>query len=306
MNIMDNIIIETKKLDFFFKRDQRILQSLDLKVPAGSIYGFLGPNGAGKTTTLRLLLGLLRKQEGTISIFGKPFLPNRIEILQRTGSLIEQPSIYLHLTGKENLELFRLNYGVEKKRIMEVLKIVHLVDAANKKVKAYSLGMKQRLAIAIALLNDPALLILDEPTNGLDPNGIIETRELLKSLNKDHGKTILVSSHLLTEIEKMATHVGIIHKGKLLFQGTLQELQQLKSKQSMIEIEVNDVLKAQQLLGGRFPVKEVNGTKVHVSFESKDRSAALNELLVKEGIQVYQLSTMHNDLENLFIQITSE
>jgi ABC-type multidrug transport system ATPase subunit len=303
---MENIIIETKNLDFFFKSDQKILQSLDLKVPAGSIYGFLGPNGAGKTTSLRLLLGLLRKQKGSISIFGKPFQENRIEILRRTASLIEQPSLYLHLTGKENLELFRLNYGVEKKRVMEVLKIVHLLDAANKKVKAYSLGMKQRLAVAIALLNDPALLILDEPTNGLDPNGIIETRELLKALNKDHGKTILVSSHLLSEVEKMATHVGIIHKGKLLFQGPLHELQQLKSKQSVIEIEVNDALKAQQLLGGRFPVKQVNGTKVQVSFESKDRSAALNELLVKEGIQVYQLATTQNDLENIFIQITSE
>lgn len=306
MNIMNNIIIETKQLDFFFKRDQKILQSLNLKVPAGSIYGFLGPNGAGKTTTLRLLLGLLRKQEGDITIFGKPFQENRIAILQRTGSLIEQPSLYLHLSGKENLELFRLNYGVEKTRITEVLKIVHLVDAANKKVKAYSLGMKQRLAIAIALLHDPELLVLDEPTNGLDPNGIIETRELLKSLNRDHGKTILVSSHLLTEVEKMATHVGIIHKGKLLFQGPLQELQQLKSKQSMLEIEVNDALKAQQILGGRFPVKLVNGAKVQVNFESKDRSAALNELLVKEGIQVYQLATTQNDLENLFIQITSE
>jgi lantibiotic transport system ATP-binding protein len=303
---MENIIIETKNLDFFFKSDQKILQSLDLKVPAGSIYGFLGPNGAGKTTSLRLLLGLLRKQKGSISIFGKPFQENRIEILRRTASLIEQPSLYLNLTGKENLELFRLNYGLEKKRVMEVLKIVHLLDAANKKVKAYSLGMKQRLAVAIALLNDPALLILDEPTNGLDPNGIIETRELLKALNKDHGKTILVSSHLLSEVEKMATHVGIIHKGKLLFQGPLHELQQLKSKQSVIEIEVNDALKAQQLLGGRFPVKQVNGTKVQVSFESKDRSAALNELLVKEGIQVYQLATTQNDLENIFIQITSE
>jgi len=161
------------------------------------------------------------------------------------------------------------------------------------------------LAIAIALLHDPEILILDEPTNGLDPNGIIETRELIRHLNLEFGKTILVSSHLLAEVEKMATHLGIIHKGKLLFQGPLQELQQLKSKQSAIEIEVSDTGKAQQVLGN-FPIKQVNGTKVLVNFESKERTAQLNTLLVKEGVDVYHLAVTQNDLENLFIQITSE
>jgi ABC-type multidrug transport system ATPase subunit len=302
---MKQPVIETKQLQFAFGASQQILHNLNLQVPAGSIYGFLGPNGAGKTTTLRLLLGLLKKQQGNITLFGKDIQQHRMNILRRLGTLIEQPSLYLHLTGKENLQIFRLTYQCSKSRIDEVLHLVRLQQAANKKVKAYSLGMKQRLAIAIALLHDPEILILDEPTNGLDPNGIIETRELIKELNRKQGKTILVSSHLLGEVEKMATHVGIIHKGKLLFQGPLQELQQLKSKQSAIEVEVNDTLKAQRVLGN-FPIKQVNGTKVLVNFESKERTAQMNTLLVQEGIDVYHLAVTQNDLENLFIQITSE
>lgn len=302
---MSRLIIETTNLDFSFRSGQKILQALCLQVPAGSIYGFLGPNGAGKTTTLRLLLGLLKNQDGAITLFGKNFVPNRIEILKRLGSLIEQPSLYLHLTGRENLEIFRHTYGCDKKRIDEVLGIVRMTYAMRKRVKTYSLGMKQRLSIAMALLHDPELLILDEPTNGLDPNGIIETRELIKELNQQHGKTILVSSHMLAEVEKMATHVGIIHKGKLLFQGPLSELQQLKSKQSAIEIEVSDTKRAEALLQA-FPVRNVNGTRVLINFESRERIAEMNKMLVNEGIDVYQLSMTHNDLENLFIQITSE
>lgn len=301
---MSQPLIQTTNLNFSFSNGQPILHALNLQVAKGSVYGFLGPNGAGKTTTLRLLLGLLKNQQGTISIFGQEFTQHRIAILKRLGSLIEQPSLYLHLTGRENLEVFRLTYQCDKKRIDEVLDIVRLKDAAHKKAKAYSLGMKQRLAIAIALLHDPELLILDEPTNGLDPNGIIETRELIKHLNKEHGKTILVSSHLLSEVEKMATHVGIIHKGKVVFQGTLPELQQLTSKQSAVEIEVSDTSKATNLLS-QYPVRHINGTRILVNFESKERTAALNKLLVQEGVDVYRLSVTQDDLENLFIQLTS-
>jgi ABC-2 type transport system ATP-binding protein len=270
---MQTAVIETQHLHFSFQAGQKILDDLNLQVPTGSIYGFLGPNGAGKTTTLRLLLGLLKKQEGDLTLFGRNFQRNRLDILRRIGSLIEQPSLYLHLTGKENLEIFRLTYQCDKNRINEVLELVRLQQAANKKVKNYSLGMKQRLAIAIALLHDPEVLILDEPTNGLDPNGIIETRELIKQLNREFGKTILVSSHLLSEVEKMATHVGIIHHGKLLFQGSLQQLQQLQSQQSVIEIEVNDTTKAQQVIKDHFPLKHVNGSRLVVDYESRERSA---------------------------------
>jgi ABC-2 type transport system ATP-binding protein len=252
------------------------------------------------------LLGLLSNQSGTIRLFGQDFVKNRIALLRRLGSLIETPSIYTHLTGLENLEIFRLSYQCEKKRIGEVLELVSLTQAAHKKTKAYSLGMKQRLAIAISLLHAPELLILDEPTNGLDPTGIIETRELIKKLNRESGTTILVSSHMLAEVEKMATHVGIINKGKLLFQGPLSELQQLKSKTSAVELEVSDTTRARLLLQDEFPLQAVNGTRIHVAFESRERCAAINHLLVAAGVQVYQMAVTQNDLENLFIQITNE
>jgi len=200
---------------------QTALDNISLSIPKASIYGFLGANGAGKTTTLRLLLGLIKKQKGNITLFENDLMVNRISMLKKIGSLIEQPSLYSHLSGKENLHVFGLAYPYSRKRIDEVIKTVGLTAAADKKVKAYSLGMKQRLAIAIALLHDPELLILDEPTNGLDPNGIIDVRNLIKKLNSE-GRTIIVSSHLLSEVEKVATHVGIIHNGKIVFEGTPQ------------------------------------------------------------------------------------
>jgi len=283
---------------------QIVLDNISMHIPQGSIYGFLGPNGAGKTTTLRLILGLLEKQNGSVFIFGKEFKSHRIAVLKKTGSLIEQPSLYLHLTAKENLEVFRLSYQCEKKRISEVLSIAGLVAATNKKVKAFSLGMKQRLALAIALLHDPELLILDEPTNGLDPNGIIETRDLIKQLNTEQGKTILVSSHLLSEIEKMATDVAIIHKGKILFAGELQELQKARSGHSFIEMEVDDTGKAMQVLTGRFSVQLINN-KLSIGFENKEQVAIINAMLIQQEIKVYHLSVRQDDLENLFIQIIS-
>ncbi len=184
---MNTAIIKTTSLNFSFAKGQKTLHDVNLEVPKGSIYGFLGPNGAGKTTTLRLLLGLLNNQEGSIEIFDKDFIKNRIEVLKHIGSLIEQPSLYGHLTATENLEIYRRIYGVQKSRAPQVLKMVGLEGTANKKAKQFSLGMKQRLSIAVALLHQPELLILDEPTNGLDPNGIIETRELIKKLNRKHG-----------------------------------------------------------------------------------------------------------------------
>jgi len=201
-----------------------VLDRIGLRVPAGSIYGFLGPNGAGKTTTLRLVLGLLRKQSGRIEVFGKAFETDRLGILGRTGSLIESPSLYASLTAEENLRVWQKVYRCPEKRIDEVLVLTGLAETGRKRAGRFSLGMKQRLAIAIALLNDPALLILDEPTNGLDPEGIVAMRELFRMLNRERQVTILISSHLLGEMEKLITHAGIIHKGRLLFQGSLEEL----------------------------------------------------------------------------------
>src|SRR5882757_9048317 len=215
------MVIETSNLTFNFG-DQTVVKSLSLQVPEGSIYGFLGPNGAGKTTTIKLLLNLLKTQEGSISIFDLELQSNRIKILSQIGSLIEQPAIYLHLSGKENLMNRALLLQIPETRVDEMLTLVHLQDAAQKKAGQYSLGMKQRLGIALALLSDPKLLILDEPTNGLDPNGIIEIRELIIRLVQEHKKTVFISSHLLAEVERMATHVGIIDKGQMLFREALR------------------------------------------------------------------------------------
>ena len=302
---MSGLIIQTQGLDYSFNRSGKILDDVNLNVPQGSIYGFLGPNGAGKTTTLRLILGLLRMQKGRIEVFGKSFLQHRMPVLKRIGSLIEQPSLYGHLTAKENLEINRLIYRCSRSRIAEVLHVVGLENTGNKKAKQFSLGMKQRLSVAVALLHQPELLILDEPTNGLDPNGIIETRELIKKLNKEHNTTILVSSHILNEVERMATHVGIIHKGKMLFQGTLNELQQMKSRQTSLELETNDNEKAVEILGLKYTPQHQNG-KIILPFNSNEQSAAINRMLVQNGIDVHSLYQQQDDLEQLFIDITSD
>jgi lantibiotic transport system ATP-binding protein len=300
---MHTPVIQTTNLNFSFGNGVKTLDNVNLLVPQGSVFGFLGPNGAGKTTTLRLLLGLLKNQQGKLEIFGQEFSSHRIDILKRLGSLIEQPSLYLHLTAKENLDIYRLIYKVPKTRVEEVLKIVGLENTGKKKAKQFSLGMKQRLSIAIALLHQPELLILDEPTNGLDPNGIIETRELIKRLNREHNTTILVSSHILNEMERMATHVGIIHKGKMLFQGTLPELQKMKTSQTALEIETNDNSKAAQLLQD-FAVKQQEG-KILLPFQSKENTAHINKLLINSGLDVYALHPQQSDLEQLFLDITS-
>jgi ABC-type multidrug transport system ATPase subunit len=302
---MRNAVIETNHLDYAFQKGQPILHDINLHVPQGSIYGFLGPNGAGKTTTLRLLLGLLQNEQAGIRLFGQEMASSRIDILRRTGSLIEQPSLYLHLTGQENLEVFRRSYECTKSRIGEVLRITGLSDAAHKKAKAYSLGMKQRLAIAIALLHDPELLIMDEPTNGLDPNGIIEIRELIRELNSQQGKTVLVSSHLLAEVEKVATHVGIIHHGRLLFQGTIAELQTMQFQHSLVEVEVDDMVRTEQIIAGRFAIIRQQGHTVHISHSEPDEVAMINQMLVHGGVRVSRLGVVGDDLEELFLQIIS-
>src|SRR5476651_1669272 len=250
------MVISTEGLSFNFG-NQQVVKSLALQVPEGSIYGFLGPNGAGKTTTIKLLLNLLKIQSGSIQIFEQDIQHHRTQILSQIGSLIEQPAIYQHLTGKENLLNRALLLQVPIKRVDEMLALVQLTNAANKKAGQYSLGMKQRLGIALALLADPKLLILDEPTNGLDPNGIIEIRELLMRLVKDHGKTVFISSHLLAEIERMATHVGIINRGELLFQGSIEELSALSQPLVQIEAE-NTAAAANFLKTHKFDVTDVN------------------------------------------------
>jgi ABC-type multidrug transport system ATPase subunit len=239
------MVIRTDRLSFNFG-DQQVVKAVSLEVPQGSIYGFLGPNGAGKTTTIKLLLNLLHADNGTVQIFDKDIQTHRIEILGQIGSLIEQPAIYGHLSGRENLHNRAILLQVAPARVEKMLELVRLKAAADKKASKYSLGMKQRLGIALALLADPKLIILDEPTNGLDPNGIIEVRQLLMRLVKEEGKTVFVSSHLLAEIERMATHVGIINHGELVFQGSIEELSGLSKP--LVQVELADSVDAANLL----------------------------------------------------------
>jgi lantibiotic transport system ATP-binding protein len=298
------MVIDTQGLSFHFG-SQQVVKSLSLQVPEGSIYGFLGPNGAGKTTTIKLLLNLLKTDQGSIHIFGKELQSNRIAILSQIGSLIEQPAIYSHLSGKENLMNRALLLEVPEKRVDEMLKLVHLENAATKKAGKYSLGMKQRLGIALALLPDPQLLILDEPTNGLDPNGIIEIRELLIRLVSQYKKTVFVSSHLLGEIERMATHVGIIDHGELLFQGSIQDLQAISQPQVQIEVD-NTVDVANFLKKQGVTVNDISEDHLTVPFTSKTQMAEINGLLTRNNYLVYSIHKIQKDLEKLFLDITQK
>lgn len=303
---MSGYILETRGLSHHFGA-QPILREVDLKVPPGSIFGFLGPNGAGKTTTLRLVLGLLRKQRGSVLFFGKELSEDRIGILRRVGTLIEQPSLYGHLSGRENLQIYQKIYRSSRARVEEVLQLVGLAGApALKKAGRYSLGMKQRLAIGISLLANPALLILDEPTNGLDPGGIVEMRNLLQHLNREQGVTVLISSHLLSEVEKLVSHVGIINQGRLLFQGTLQELQVLKTTTSSGWIlETNDAKTAGGYLLPHFNVQISGEKSLSLQLASRDEAADANRILVEKGLLVYQLYQQQNNLETLFMEMTN-
>ena len=295
------LIIETKALSYTFGT-QTVIDQISLKVSEGSIYGFLGPNGAGKTTTIKVLLNLLQTEKGKVFLFGKDLHKNRIELLSKIGSLIEQPALYPHLTGMENLinraGLLRVNSA----KIYELLRLVNLTEHADKKVGKYSLGMKQRMGIALSLLSSPKLLLLDEPTNGLDPNGIIEIRELLQKLVKEQGITVFISSHLLSEIEKIATHIGIINHGKLLFQGTLEELHDKSKKQ--VEIQTEDLIKSKELLCKNGYEAFISSERILVPYQSINEIGEINRLLVKHEHQVYKLGMVKQDLENLFLSIT--
>ena len=296
-------VIKTSRLSYQYSAGEKTLSDINLEVKRGSIYGFLGPNGSGKTTTISLILGLLNNQKGEIEIFGQHLHSNRINILKKIGSLIESPSLYGHLTAKENLEVYRGIYGASKERIPEVLKIVGLESTGKKLVKKFSLGMKQRLSIALALLPNPELLILDEPSNGLDPAGIIEFRELIKKLNKDHNMTIMISSHLLGEVEKMVSHLGIIYKGKMLFQGSLPELHQFQQNGARLWINTSDNEAAIQLLHEYEPERQ--GDEISVMFHDQKQVAFIQRMLTQNNLDVYLLQTKKNDLEQLFIDLTS-
>ena len=260
-------------------------------------------------TTIRLILGLIRSKSGTISFFNNAFKKNRISSLRRIGALIENPSLYTHLSAYDNLQIILRSRGksTEKDRIVEILRMVGLEEATFNKVKTYSLGMKQRLGIAIALLDEPKLLILDEPTNGLDPKGIVDIRKLIIDLNKNKGVTIFISSHLLTEIEKTCTHVGIIAKnGKMLFQGPLDSLRKKLDEQYQIDIETGQNLKTIGLLEGiQYATKVKNADTVSVMVKSKSDISEIIDCLRKNNIPIYQLVNQ-NSMESLFLKLTEK
>jgi ABC-2 type transport system ATP-binding protein len=277
---------------------------LSLHVPRGCVYGFLGPNGAGKTTTIRMLLGLIRPDSGGVQLFGEPLIrATRRTLLRRIGALVEAPSLYPHLTGTENLRVTQELAGMERTRIGEVLRIVRLEQDADRLVQGYSQGMRQRLGIALALMVRPSLLILDEPTNGLDPAGIHEIRDLIRSFASDHGITVFLSSHLLAEVEQIATHVGIVGQGRLIFEGTLEELQSRHAE--CVVIEVDQPQTASSLLrDGGVTVERTEGASLTLKVAGRAEVARVASLLVGAGISLYQIRDARPTLEDLFLDLT--
>lgn len=297
-------IVETRDLCKQYGNALRVAH-LDLDVPEGCIYGFLGPNGAGKSTTLKMLLGLVRPTEGSIQVLGKRVeSANRLAILRQVGSLIESPSYYGHLTGEENLRIVQTLRNVPEKNIREVLQIVRLDGQRGKKVAHYSLGMKQRLGLAAALLGFPRLLILDEPTNGLDPAGIQEMRELICSLPGQFGMTVVVSSHLLSEIDQMANVVGIIREGELVFQDTLEALHG-RSRHHLALRTTNNAV-ARNLLAQRdIRCTEEEGYLI-LPILSDEIAAHLTRFLAENRLGVVRLEERQKSLEDIFLELTGK
>lgn len=300
---MEEYILKANKLSKKY-RGEYVLKDVNINIKRGDIYGFIGKNGAGKTTTIRIIAGLAKITSGTIEIFNKHSETDLSKERKRIGSLIETPSFYEDMSAYDNMELLRLQKGIPGKScIKEKLDIVGLKDVKNKKVKDFSLGMKQKLGIAMALLGDPEFLILDEPTNGLDPMGIVQIRELLKKLNKEKGTTILISSHLLSELYQLATCYGIIHKGHLIEEISHEELNE-KCKKA-IEIKVDDTKKASWVIENI--LKTINykilPNKVIKIYDYLDKSGEISKALLNEGVEIYQMVIKSEDLEEYFMNL---
>ena len=297
---MGTVITTDSLTKTYGKKD--VVKDLDLRVPGGSIYGFLGPNGAGKSTTMKMILGLIKPSKGEITVLGKEVNEkNRLSVLRNTGSLIEAPSYYGHLSGVENLEIICTLKNVPLSEIQRVLKIVRMEKQKDKKVSQYSLGMKQRLGLAAALLGNPKILLLDEPTNGLDPAGIQEMRELVCSLPKQYGMTVLVSSHLLSEIDQMATHVGIINQGELIFQDSLSALHKHSRSRLILKTD-NDTAALSVLLSFGLSASLERKNLCLKTTDNETVIKAVN-ILVQSGIGILRLNEQQMSLEDIFLQL---
>ncbi|WP_010651524.1 ABC transporter ATP-binding protein [Oceanobacillus massiliensis] len=282
-------------------QDKMALKKVNLSIKMGSIYGFIGQNGAGKSTLIRIVCGLAKPTAGTIELFEKSNERELIEARKRIGTIIEGPALYPHMTAVENLEAHRLLKGIPGKECIErTLTLVGLEDTGKKKAKNFSLGMKQRLGLAIALLGDPEFLILDEPINGLDPMGVVEIRELLKKLNREYGITILISSHILSELHLLATHYGIIHDGQLLEQLSAKELND--KSQQYLHIKVDNPDKAATVIERKFATREFEvmpDGSIRL-FAGIDEPGKVSASLTNEGLVIEQFMPMGEDLESYF------
>lgn len=297
---MPEHILETHGLSKQYK-DKRVLDNIDMSIKKGSIYGFIGQNGAGKSTLIRLITGLAFPTEGEFRLFSSSDRKEFTEAKSRIGVMIEAPALYMNMTARENLEVHRLLKGVPGKQSIEkTLELVDLLDTGKKKVKNFSLGMKQRLGIAIALLGDPEFLILDEPINGLDPMGVVAVRKLLKKLNSDYDITILISSHILSELHLLATDYGIIHQGRLMEQLTAKELDD--KSQKYIHIKVDDASKAstvlQNILGtNNFEVKADHSIRL---LDFVEEPTKVSKALTENNLLIEEFMPMGEDLESYF------
>lgn len=301
---MSTNIIEIQNLNFGFDKTKLILKDVSLMVPKGSIYGFLGSNGAGKSTTMRLIMGLFNDDHHSVKVFDTSVSDLYPEGFSRIGSLIDYPAFYDHLSGYDNLKIVCILRNLNEAKIDEILELVGLSEARNIKMKKYSLGMKQRLAIGLALISDPELLVLDEPVNGLDPNGMKEVRELLIKLNQEHGVTVFISSHLLLEIEKMVTHIGIISHGEIKFQGSKEELNELYRFQKT-KFSLKNAKSFEALLAENYQVEFKNETDCEIVTSSPHQIAEINKILVNNGAQIYQISPA-GGLEEWFLEISKQ
>ncbi|HET9278655.1 MAG TPA: ABC transporter ATP-binding protein [Flavitalea sp.] len=300
-----SVIIEVSNLSKHYK-DIKAVDDISFSVNQGEIYGFLGQNGAGKSTTIRMLLTLVEPTRGSIRIFGNNLLTHRKEILRQVGAIIEKPDLYKYLTALENLSIFAKLSGIRPTRdqLLQQLEMVGLQERANSKIKTYSQGMKQRLGIAVALIHDPKLIILDEPTGGLDPQGIADMRNLILRLSKEHGKTIFVSSHLLSEIEVVADRMLILDKGKKIVEGAVRELFDLSK--TVIEVEVNNPVQIyEKLKSGSWSgnLKELRDHKLILELD-KARIPQLHVYLVEIGAELIALRPRHS-LEDYFLSLTT-
>ena len=299
-------VLQIKNLQKEFK-DTQVVNLSSLSVQQGEIYGFLGPNGAGKTTTMKMILSLISRTAGDIEVFGQSIGTDK-QYLNQIGSMIEEPSYYPNLTGYENLLVFQKILGFEKKNIQETLKIVGLDQPKNKKklVKDYSLGMKQRLALAFALVKKPRLLILDEPTNGLDPAGIHEIRELIIKLAKEQGITVFISTHILSEVEHIADRVGIINHGQLVYEGEIRKIQSNKWLEVRGDFRGRREAISQVLFGYPCKILEIQEDKLKLTNLADQEISSLLRDLIVEKVPIYEVKQEQETLESIFLNLTKE